>query len=112
LLVFASPLTTRQPAGRPRRVYRAGGGFLGQRPVDEVPVPGVVAAQRLDEQLLLVAEGVVQAGRADAELGGQIAHRGRLVAAAPEQPDRLVQRGVPVERARSPACCCRHAHIL
>src|SRR5256712_3817962 len=63
----------------------------------------LVALYRLEEQLLLVAESRVEAGRVDAHGGGEVAHRRRLVAVAPENIDGLLERGVAIELARTPA---------
>src|SRR6267378_581201 len=69
----------------------------------------LIALDRLEEQLLLVAESRVQAGRIDVHRGGEVAHRRRLVAVAPENVDRALERGFAIELARSPARHCRLA---
>src|SRR5690606_39939637 len=71
---------------------------------DEVAVGGApVGLDRLGEQLLLVAEGGVEAAGADAPGGGEVAEGDRLVAALPEQADRGGQGGVAVEGAGAAA---------
>src|SRR5467141_2293733 len=69
----------------------------------------LVALDRLEEQLLLVAESRVEAGRVDAHGGGEVAHRRRLVAVAPENIDGALERSFAIELARSPARHCRLA---
>src|SRR5205823_1756825 len=63
----------------------------------------LVALDRLEEQLLLVAESGIQAGRVDAHGPGEVAHRRRLVAVAPEDVDGALERGFAVELARASA---------
>src|SRR6266480_1767602 len=63
----------------------------------------LVALDRLEEQLLLVAESGVEAGRVDIHGGSEVAHRRRLVAVAPENIDGLLERGFAIELARAPA---------
>src|SRR6267143_1836934 len=89
-------------------------GFLRRRRLVEdlrhaLPPLLLVALDRLEEQLLLVAESRVQAGRVDAHGGGEVAHRRRLVAMAPENIDGALERSFAIELARSPARHCRLA---
>src|SRR6266446_1257202 len=63
----------------------------------------LVALDRLEEQLLLVAESRVEAGRVDAHGGGEIAHRRRFIAVAPENVDRALERRVAIELTRASA---------
>src|SRR5262249_22050766 len=77
---------------------------------DPSAVAEAVCLDHLVEQGLLVTEGRVQAAHADAERGGQVADRRRLVALSPEQPDGLVQGRVPVERPGPPAPALSHGN--
>src|SRR5467141_115828 len=98
-------------------------GGLAQQPVDGFPrrrrlveelrqrLPPLllVALDRLEEQLLLVAESRIKAGRIDVHRGGEVAHRRRLVAVAPENVDGALERRVAIELARASARHCRLA---
>src|SRR4029079_11836768 len=84
----------------------------GESVVPEDRVLGLVAIERLAEQRLLAAEGGVEAPRIDAHRLGQIDDRGALVALAPEQIERRVERFVHAEGAWSAAYGFGLVHFL
>ena len=91
-------------------------GRLGRRLLVEplrhrLDAPLVVAPERLEVKLLLVAEGRVQAGRVDAHGAREVAHRGRLVTLPPEHVHRALEGAAAVERAR-PAARLVGVHAL
>ena len=58
-----------------------------------------IAVEATDEQRALVAEGVVEARRAEAHRGAEVAHGGRRIAMVPELRGGGIERGVFVEDA-------------
>jgi hypothetical protein len=59
-----------------------------------------IALQYLAEQRTLIAESVVKAGAGNAHAGGEIAHRGRLIAVAPEAVHRRIERACLIKLPR------------
>src|SRR5258707_4970270 len=74
---------------------------LVQALTNPAALPLRVAIEHLAEQLLLVAEGGIEARAVDAHGLGQIRQRRRLVTLAPEHVERTVQGFIDVEGART-----------
>jgi len=63
----------------------------------------LVSVDRFKEEAPLVTERSVEAGGRDADRFRQIVDRGRLIAAAPEEPHGGLKGLVAIETSRSPA---------
>jgi hypothetical protein len=99
-----------EPRGDPARAFgeQAPHGRLRRRLLVEpfrhrLDAALLVALERLEVELLLVAEGRVQAGRVDVHGAREVAHRGRFVALPPKDLHRALERQLAVERARPAA---------
>jgi hypothetical protein len=78
----------------------ARGGLLLEGTAPEAARAVAVELDGLEEQVLLVAEGRVQARRGDAHRRGEIADGSGVVAALPEHVHRLLERCLAIERQR------------
>jgi hypothetical protein len=85
------------------RDRRPGRRFLLECALRELAVLRLIRGHGLVEQRALVAERGVQARRADAERGGEVGDRRRVVAPLPERQQRLLERRLAVERPGTPA---------